>query len=219
MNFILKNFIDLIYPPRCPICDMFVKDNDVPCDSCRASLHVIEADAAFLHLPHLWTDRCLACFAYEGKLRDALHGFKYQKRLDQVRYFGGALARRAGSFDGFDLVAPVPMHGRRLRERGFNQAALLARQVGKILGSDVDLGLLVRARDDGPQVGLERDLRLKNIKGAFDVSARRRDRLAGRAVLLIDDVVTTGATVNECARVLKGAGASKVYALAVARTL
>jgi len=218
ISHILKGLIDLIYPPRCPLCDSFVDKGGSPCASCAASLHGLDADADMPHLRRRWIGRCVSCFAYEGRLKDALHGFKYQKRLDQVRYFGEVLVRKAAAHTEFDVVMPVPMHSKKLRSRGFNQAALLAKYLGKKRDVVVDFDSLRRTRDERPQVGLERAERLRNIKGAFEIKVKGISELRGKNIILIDDVLTTGATINECARILKKAGASSVSGLTVART-
>jgi ComF family protein len=125
-----------------------------------------------------------------------------------------ATLRLPDGIKGFDVVIPVPLHKQRLKERGFNQSLLLAREVARVFGLEVDYRSLKRIRPTRPQVDLKPDERKKNVKGAFDVKSPERVR--GRRVLLVDDVFTTGATVSECARVLKKAGA-EVYVLTLAR--
>ncbi len=116
-----------------------------------------------------------------------------------------------------DLVVPVPLHRRRLWWRGFNQAALLARAVSRRMGRPVDAGALVRSRFTAPQTSQSHDERRRNVRSAFVV--RRPQRVIGRRVLLVDDVMTTGATADECARVLLKAGAQRVDVLTLARVL
>jgi ComF family protein len=119
------------------------------------------------------------------------------------------------------LVVPVPLHGRKLRQRGFNQSELIARAAIKAMPAERRLqlssGVLERSRETQSQIGLSRHQRRENIRGAFAVS--RPEQIAGREVLLVDDVFTTGTTVSECARVSRRAGASKVFVATVARTL
>ena len=111
---------------------------------------------------------------------------------------------------------PVPLHRLRLRHRGFNQAALLARRLGSTLRISVDCSSLTRPRWTEPQTGLNRRQRADNVKGAFNVSSP--EKVQGKSILLLDDVLTTGETVNQCVRVLKKAGARQVVVLTVART-
>jgi len=157
---------------------------------------------------------------YEGPLRIAVHELKYRGR----RRVAGRLARtllessQARSLvEESDILVPVPLHPRRLRERGFNQAALLARELGKEMDRRFDERALVRRKDTSPQTGLSSAARRRNVEGAFVV--RRRGPVAGKVVTLVDDVFTTGATAYECARALAEAGAREVRLLSVARVL
>jgi len=169
------------------------------------------------HLPAFATAR--AAFAYEGPIRNAVHAVKFRGR----RAAGAALGRllveglvRSGDMpDDIDVVVPVPLHVSRLRERGYNQAALVAREVAAALGRPLVENLLLRERATPPQVGLDRALRAANLKGAFAVPAPAR--AAGLTVLVVDDVLTTGATASACAEALRLAGAQKVRIGALAR--
>lgn len=157
---------------------------------------------------------------YEGPLRIAIHELKYRGR----RRVAGRLAKTLlesgparSLVEGSDVLVPVPLHPRRLRERGFNQAALLARELGKEADRRCDERALVRRKDTSPQTGLSSAARRRNVEGAFVV--RRRGPVAGKVVTLVDDVFTTGATAYECARALAEAGAREVRLLSVARVL
>jgi ComF family protein len=119
--------------------------------------------------------------------------------------------------EGSDVLVPVPLHPRRLRERGFNQSTLLAREIGRRVGRPCGERALVRRKDTSPQAGLTAAARRRNVAGAFAV--RRRGQVAGRVVTLVDDVFTTGATAYACARALEEAGAREVRLLSVARVL
>jgi ComF family protein len=121
------------------------------------------------------------------------------------------------SLFGVDLVTPVPLHPRRLRQRGFNQASLLARRLGVSLNLPVHYSSMDRSRWTAPQMGLSRRQRAENVRGAFVV--RDPDAVRGKVVLLVDDVLTTGETVNQCVRGLKKSEAREVLVLTVARTV
>lgn len=154
---------------------------------------------------------------YEKPLRDLIHLLKYDGFRPLAKPLGKHLAALAGALaeQPFDLVVPVPLHSNRQRQRGFNQSLLLATQVSKVLGVPVARKDCVRVRDTRPQTGLRASERRKNVAGAFDVP--RPQSVKGRRVLLIDDVVTTGATVHACARALRQAGAAGVWVAALAR--
>ena len=210
---------DLIYPPTCPLCSSYSPKRDGPCDDCQTSLLRIEG-AAHLHLlPRVWIDRCISCYGYEGFLRKAIHGFKYEERFDLLNFLSRELSMVAAACGSFDAICPVPMHPKRLRSKGYNPAAMLASRVGQRLNTTVHLDLLRRIRHTPCQMELTQKERLANVKGAFAVSERRSPEPSDMSFLLIDDVLTTGATANECARVLKKRGASNVVVLTVARTL
>jgi ComF family protein len=138
----------------------------------------------------------------------------YADRHDARALFGQWLAEAGGDLrPGIDVIVPVPMSRLRLLLRRFNQSAVLAGELARRTGIVVDPHLLARARAARRQVGLTRDQRRRNVAGAFRVAPRRLADLQGRNVLLIDDVITTGATVNACARTLKRAGAQRVDVL------
>jgi ComF family protein len=163
--------------------------------------------------------RAVAYGAYEGELRDLVHLLKYDGIRPAARvlglYLNQALVQRALAAPS--LVIPVPLAAGKQRARGFNQAEEIARafiRERSESGILLDTISLVRTRDTVSQTGLTREQRKANLRGAFAV---RGDRLQGRAVLLVDDVMTTGATAGECARVLLRAGAKEVYVATVAR--
>ena len=151
----------------------------------------------------------------EGALREAIHAFKY----DGVTALAAPLASLMVEYwskqpTSVDVVVPVPLHERRLRRRGFNQAALLARELAKQVQLPLDEGSLVRHRSTAAQVDLDADERRENVRDAFRCIG---DSVAGKDVLLIDDVCTTGSTLEACATALREGGAKSVQALTLAR--
>jgi ComF family protein len=121
-----------------------------------------------------------------------------------------------GLWSGIEALIPVPLHPRKRKERGFNQAAVIARELGRVKGFPVQTKALCRVKNIPAQTGLEADARKRNVSGAFAV--RRPAEVKGRTVLLVDDVYTTGSTVKECCRMLRRAGAREVRVLTLART-
>ena len=169
-------------------------------------------------------ERAVAFGEYEFGLRDLIHLLKYDSVLPAASALGGYLAEAIGevlpSCKGVrPLVVPVPLHISKRKARGFNQADLIARQAAKRLPGNVEVAsnVLERQRPTRSQVGLDREERIANLRGAFRVIAP--EAVKGRTVIVVDDVMTTGATVSECARVLKQAGAERVLAATVARAL
>jgi len=165
----------------------------------------------------------LAYGAFEDALRETIHLLKYDRVLPAAEFLGGRLRATFRQLPVLEskgwLVVPVPLHARRLRQRGFNQSELIARAAckHKPVVAEVNTKCLVRQRETVPQAGLTRHQRRQNIRGAFVV--RDADIVRGRDILLVDDVFTTGTTISECARVLRRAGAASVYAATVARVL
>lgn len=172
-----------------------------------------------------WCGRCLhlqaldgvrSVFLLDGPIRRAVHAFKYRGVWSLGGVLGVLMVPTAQSMPFLpQVVAPVPLHPRRLKERGYNQAALLARSVAEGLGLPLDEGLLIRRRASAPLARLSSArLRQAEVRAAF---ACTEEDLEGAAVLLVDDVCTSGATLDACAVALKGAGAGRVWGLTLAR--
>lgn len=212
-----NNIFYLLYPPRCPLCDSFVKERDIPCETCDKLITRLGAEIISPEIKGLKVDSFYACFIYDGPVRDAVISFKYGAALNKERFFGKELVGKISRRGDLDVVVPVPLHSKKLKERGFNQSAILARIVARKLKIKSDVTSLVRTADLGPQAGQHREERFANIKGAFEVKKGREGKFKGKSVLLIDDVFTTGATAGECAKALKRAGAASVVLLTLAR--
>ena len=168
-------------------------------------------------------ERAAAFGVYEDELREMVHLLKYERMRTVAKPLGAMLARAIATLGltGDVAVVAVPLYPAKERQRGYNQAVLLADEATKVLAREPGLrlsahpGLLRRVRDTESQFALTPHGRRRNLRGAFAVS--QADRLAGRTVLLVDDIYTTGATARECARVLRKAGAAKVYVATLAR--
>jgi ComF family protein len=167
-------------------------------------------------------ERALSFGEYHDELRGLIHLLKYEGVTPAAAPLGAMLAQPIAELlatcrQPGPLLIPVPLHNTRRRSRGFNQSQLLARSAARKLAQPVYVvcGALVRQRDTASQVGLTRAERIENMRGAFDVAGAERVR--GREIIVVDDVMTTGTTLSECARVLKEAGAERVWAATVAR--
>ena len=167
--------------------------------------------------------RATAYGAYDGELRELIHLLKYERVEPAAGLLGQMLSEAIQKLNltaDSVLVVPVPLHRSKRRQRGFNQAELIVRAALKrkaLPNSGMMVDVLERTRPTASQIGLTRHQRAENIRGAFRV--KHLNRVAGRGVLLVDDVLTTGMTANECARILLKAGAEKVWVATVARTL
>ncbi len=164
--------------------------------------------------------RARAAFVYDEASRGLILSFKHGDRTDAAPAFGRWLMRAGAELlQDAQLVVPVPLHWTRLFQRRYNQAALLAHDLGARAGVLVSTGALVRRRRTPSQGKLGRSARRRNLAGAFCVPERHRAAVAGKRVLLLDDVLTTGATANACAKALLGAGAAAVDVLTLARVV
>jgi len=158
--------------------------------------------------------------AHEGSLQEAIHRWKYEGKTYLTPFFAIWMAEGLNRYwepDSFDLLIPVPLHRQRLRERGFNQVLLLVKEISFRTGIPYRKTILQKKKPTIPQVtlsGLERE---KGLRGAFHVIGK--EELAGKSVLLVDDVYTTGATVNECSKVLRRGGAKRVDVLTLAHAV
>ncbi len=189
----------------CPGCNSGNQTGDC-CGSCRSESYL---------------DNHIGAVKYEEDkiIGRIIHRFKYDYIEDYKIVFGGLIREYISicscRFSGIDLIAPVPLHPRRFAERGFNQAELIAQDVGKSSGIPVSSDLLKRVRYTRIQARLNKDERIKNIKDAFKIN--KDIDIKNKNILLVDDVFTTGSTLQECAKVLKQAGASSVRGFSVAR--
>ncbi len=230
--------INLIFPPRCLACQEMVGQNGTLCADCWPKMRWLRAPhCARCGLPfgHALGEgaMCAGCLsapspvdfwraalAYEGPAAELVARFKYQDGTMLAPVLAEWM-RQAGAelLVGADLVVPVPLHWRRLFSRRYNQAGLLASRLGALCGLPVRTDLLRRTRHTQPQARMRRAERRRNVRGLFVVPPKNRAHLAGKCVVLIDDVHTTGSTLEACARMLKRAGAKEVRCLTLARTL
>jgi ComF family protein len=236
-----------LFPSDCRICGTpLINISRLPvCDTCLSAMSPISSGLCGIcgeRLPGLHTVdseiRCELCRraeppyakavaygSYEGGLRELIHLLKYDQVRPAANVLGRMLAEALSELTPVlgekTVVVPVPLHFRKMRQRGFNQSELIARAALKVIsaGNQFELhsAAMERKRETQSQIGLSRHQRRENMRGAFAVV--KAEQVAGCEVLLVDDVLTTGTTASECARVLRRAGASKVFVATVARTL
>lgn len=235
------DLLDAVFPPVCLSCREPISDPDAVCTACWSKINFIRQplcdrlgiplrydtrsqagdaspllSAAATADPPNW-DRARAVATYGEVMRRMVHALKYHDRHDARRLFGRWLTT-AGSdlLPGTDVIIPMPLHGIRLLARKFNQSALIAAEVSRLSGITMAPGALLRIKSTPSQVGLSPSERQRNVAGAFKVAALQKHRISGKRVLLIDDVITTGATCRAATSALRRAGAVRVDVLALA---
>ena len=220
-----RGLLDLLYPPRCIACGQI---GVLYCDDCRGSVtrltspvcslcgQSIPAPGLCAHCVHhpLDIDGIRSVAEFGGSLRQAIHHLKYNHSRDLAGPLGEMLARFWQQTPlAAEVIVPVPLHARRLRERGYNQSQLLAQELARATGLPVVSDALQRVKYTVSQTQLDGDQRRQNVAGAFLC----REGVKDKAVLLVDDVCTTGATLEASSMALKAGGAKSVWALTLAR--
>lgn len=230
--------LDVALPPLCPSCREPLGDGVGLCATCWSKLSLIEPPyCARLGIPFTYDpgpgllsseaiadppayDRARAAVRYDDIARALVLAFKYGDRLDLAPMLGRWMARAGHELlADADALLPVPLHWRRLWARRFNQSASLSGAISAVCGVPVLHGVLKRVRATPQQVGLSKDQRADNVQGAFRVPPERKADITGRRLILVDDVLTSGATVDACARALLRAGAAHVDVLVFARVV
>ena len=223
---------DALYPPRCPVCDGILYDSKsekrpLICKSCIGKVSFIDGDIClkcgkaiesseeeFCHdcmTKHFEYKRGVAAFSYSKAMKRSMYGFKYNNRREYGKFYAQSiwdLRKEVIAGWNCDAIIPVPLHIKRQRKRGYNQAAVLARWLEEYFKLPVDDKILFRVKNTIPQKELAVKGRKNNIENAFQTGA---NVIKYNKVILVDDIYTTGATIEECARVLKLAGVKEVY--------
>ena len=226
--FLVNEILDLIYPPRCPVCDSAADRRLRIHPACEKLLPVIR-EPRCMHCgkplanreaevcgdcgrKHFSYERGIALYEYNKRMSESMAGLKYRGRKE----FGTFYGKRLGNVLGAeilrmrpDVLVPVPVHPARERMRGYNQAAVIAEALSEVIGVPVVSDVLVRTKRTMPQKGLDDKGRLRNLLQAFGVRGDG-SALRGKSVLLVDDIYTTGSTIEACSRVVLGAGARRV---------
>ena len=235
---ILKDILNFLLPPRCINCGKIISDENGLCSECFNKITFIsEPYCKCCGLPfgeiggvnkHMMCPMCIrdkkkmfrysrAAIKYEDVSKNMILAFKFMDKTENAKVFAKWL-KMAGS-DIFksevDVLIPVPLHYKRLVKRRYNQSALMATELGKLINIPTDLKSLVKSKSTKPQVDFSGKARVKNIKNAFEV--KYPENIKDKRIVIIDDVQTTGSTLNECAKVLLKAGAKSVDFLTVAR--
>ena len=234
---ILAPVIDLVFPPRCPLCGEGLSAQTGLCSACWSELVIPGEPACGLCQRPLGDDLkggmvCAPCLAepprhdgiaagtlYNRASRRLVLAFKHGQRIALAPMMARLMAAKLPAVEPDWLIVPVPLHRWRLWRRGFNQSALLAREIARIRGARLTVDLLERRKATPALGGLGRKARSRALSGAIGVNARRSPALRGARVVLVDDVLTSGATSDACVSVLKRAGAETVVVACFSRVL
>lgn len=223
--------LDFIYPPVCATCSRHLgREEAFVCNLCWDSFERVPPTETITQLiegkflAEEAVDKIDSIFLFEQdvRVREAIHLLKYAGAETIAEKFGLFIAQklvRDDTMSMVDTVVPVPLHPARRRERGYNQSELIARSISRRLGMSHVPGLLVRVRQTQTQTFFDAEGRKMNVMGAFRLGKVNPAEVEGKIVLLVDDVITTGSTIKECARALKSNGASKVYGASAAITI
>lgn len=227
----LESVSESIYPPRCPVCEQLVERKGEACDDCLAKLKYIVSPFCMVCGKQLDDERrelcedCgrkrhyfirgVAALAYTKEIKQSMYRFKYDGQREYAAFYADMLFRLKGHIILSwkpQVIIPVPLHAKRYRKRGYNQAALVAHKLGKLMHIPVDETLLVREKNTLPQKELNDRERSKNIKNAFHTVP---DIVKYKRILLVDDIYTTGSTFDECSQAIKAVCNADIYFAAV----
>ena len=229
----INRFLRILFPEICPVCKKPSTDHVTApiCADCWQAISSYEGPACQKCGKPLVSDVSIICGEcledepafewvrsfglYDGALKEAISLFKYYGIRRLSRPLSEMMLKIR--IPHTDAVIPVPLTRKKLRQREFNQAALFAKHIANHIGAKIILNCLIKIRDTAPQVGLNAEERRKNIKNAFGIVDK--EVIQGKSVILVDDVFTTGATIRNCAKLLKKAGAGEVYAVTLAHSM
>jgi ComF family protein len=228
----------VLVPPACPLCKGVLAGDDGLCAPCWQDLHFITAPICQISGAPLDVDlgpetvslamqknpppyeKARAAFRYEGSAAALVKRLKFSDRPELARLLAPFMVRAGQDvLRANALLVPVPLHRRRLLGRRFNQAAELCRAMARETGNEIVFQAVQRVKATRPQIGLTRRNRKRNLKGAFTVPKSMKDQIQGRSLVLVDDVLTTGATVEAMSETLRQAGAGRIYVLTLARVV
>ena len=228
---ISNGLLDLIYQPFCIICETVC--DDYLCDECKEKIEIITPPYCYkCGIPcetylctsckerEFYFDRAVSAGIFDGVLREAIHKFKFKSIETLIEPLGNILVNNymsTGFIRRIDLIVPIPIHKSRYTERGFNQAEKLGDCISKNFNIPSCRDCLIKVKTTYDQADLQLDERMINLQDAYHV--KNKTLVSGKRILLIDDVFTTGSTVNEASKALKEAGAKEVYVYTLARSL
>ncbi|MBQ2903961.1 MAG: ComF family protein [Clostridia bacterium] len=225
----LKRILFSVLPKRCAYCGSVITSDLLVCAECEKSLPRVTGnvcrkcgrgtDFCSCKGAEMYFESLVAPFYFEGNVRKGMHAFKFRKSPDNAKAYGKEISETIlQRYDGidFDFITEVPMTRKSVKERGYNQCALLCKSISENLGMEYRPGVLVKIYETEKQHGLNYNIRKGNLTGVFDV--KNPEEVKDKTVLICDDIATSGETLNECAKMLWLYGAKEVYCVAAALT-
>lgn len=228
-NNVKKYVLDIFFPNRCPFCSKIIRWNENCCEKCNDAIPYINTEYCkrcgkencICNEVELYYDGCVSITYYGGIVKKGILKLKKDKAINLVDVFENEFYKKLSELsdiNDFDIVTSVPMNKSVKRERGYNQADFIAKSISKIIKKPMISKLLIKSRDDIIQHELNRKERAISVKGLFKANVKCINKIKGKTVLLCDDIITTGSTLNECAYILKQHGAKSVYCITIAST-
>ena len=212
----LKLVLDLLYPPVCGICGKI--DQKELCPKCAIKLRNLEKARLYAY-PHTHFEKHFYLFPYEGIIREKLIHYKFQGKSYLSTFFAKILQnheKMSRLLEKYDIIIPVPMYSKKEKLRGYNQTALIAKEIAKAYQNLIyDGKSLQKIKDTKMQSSLNKKQRKNNIKNAYNVI--NQQKIKDKKIVLLDDIYTTGATANECSKMLKQAGAKEILVVTIAK--
>ncbi len=224
--------MNIFFPRTCPLCETLLPGKTLICQNCVKDVFVIaepkcqkcgkalrSRDKLFCwecSKKERFFDRAVALFEHQGKIRESIYRFKYKNQRAYAAYYGDMAIRQYGELIKswkIDAIVPVPIHKKREVKRGYNQARVFAKEIAKRSGLVMMDDIIIRKINTNPQKNLSDSGRYFNLQGAFGINTEKIKKV--KNILLVDDIFTTGSTVDMCSRILKKAGAKKVYVLCI----
>lgn len=213
----IKWIKNLLFPPKCIFCNeiLDIKNEEFICSDCPSKIPFLNEEIPLS--PGDFYDRIICLFRYKGIVKKAITRYKFHNKISYYRVFARLLAdkiKNTEELPNIDVILSVPLHKKKEQKRGYNQAYLITKELGKLLEIEEKSYVLKRIKNTESQSHLPKYKRQSNVKGAFLVV--HPSKIEGKNILLIDDIMTTGSTLNECSRVLKEVGAEKIFVAVLA---
>lgn len=221
---ILRDFVDLVFPRTCDACDGLLLGNEkLICTACQISLpraneeslYSGKVNMKFVHFSEVLTTDAFLYFSKRGKVQKLMHGIKYRGRKETAILLGQMFGDELKANDRVPpsgLIVPVPLHSKKLKSRGYNQSDLIAEGISRSTGIPWSGAILKRVKNTTTQTGKGKEERRDNVRGVFAIN----EALTQKSIIMVDDVLTTGATLEECMEVLKKAGCTSFHVLTIA---